>query len=102
MHTFIFFNTLFDFLFVNTIFFFIALFGVVFYSSNFIRFLINIEVMILLSNLNFVVISFILDDVLGQIFVVFVLAVAAAESAIGLSIFILYYRIIKSISIYSI
>lgn len=101
MTTFIVFNSLFEMIFLNVIIFGIAFFSAMLYSSNFIRLLVNIELMILVSNLNFIVFSFILDDLIGQIFVIFVLAVVAAESALGLAIFILYYRLYKTISIYS-
>ncbi len=101
MNTFIVFNSLLDTVFLNVIIFGIAFFSAMLHSSNFIRLLVNIELMILVSNLNFIVFSFILDDLIGQIFVIFVLAVVAAESALGLAIFILYYRIYKTISIYS-
>jgi len=52
-----------------------------------------IELVLLSVNLNFVIFSVYLDDFYGQIFSLFVLTVAAAESAIGLAILILYYRI---------
>lgn len=52
-----------------------------------------IELILLSVNLNFIVFSFYLDDSYGQIFSLFILTIAAAESAIGLAILILYYRI---------
>ena len=52
-----------------------------------------IELVLLSVNLNFIMFSVYLDDFYGQIFSLFILTVAAAESAIGLAILILYYRI---------
>jgi NADH-quinone oxidoreductase subunit K len=49
--------------------------------------------MLLSVNINFVVFSVFLDDLLGQIFTLIVLTVAAAESALGLAILIVYYRV---------
>jgi len=59
----------------------------------------GIELMLLSSNLNFIFFSLYLDDIYGQIFSLFILTVAASESAIGLAIIIAYYRIRGSISI---
>jgi NADH-quinone oxidoreductase subunit K len=55
--------------------------------------LVCIEIMLLSVSLNFIVFSVYLDDSLGQIFAIFVITVAAAEAAVGLGIFILYYKI---------
>ena len=59
----------------------------------------SIELMLLAININFVVFSVYLDDITGQIFALFVLTIAAAESAIGLAILVVYYRIKGIISI---
>ena len=53
----------------------------------------SIEIMLLAVNLNFIFFSIYLDDMLGQIFALYVLTVAAAESAIGLAILVVFYRI---------
>lgn len=58
-----------------------------------------IELVLLSINLNFILFSVYLDDFYGQIFSLFVLTIAAAESAIGLAILILYYRLRGKISI---
>jgi NADH-quinone oxidoreductase subunit K len=50
-------------------------------------------------NFNFIIFSVFLDDIVGQIFALFVLTVAAAESAIGLAILVVYYRIRGTVSI---
>lgn len=101
MLTFIEFNVLAYFVFINLSIFIFALFFVLFYSSNFIRLLVNVELMILAVNLNFIMFSFLLDDLVGQIFVIFILAIVASESAIGLAIFISYYRIYNTVLIYN-
>ena len=58
----------------------------------------SIELMLLAVNLNFLVFSIYLDDLIGQLFALLILTVAAAESAIGLAIIIIYFRIKKSIA----
>jgi len=58
----------------------------------------SLELALLAINLNFVCFSILIDDIVGQIFALLVLTVAAAESAIGLAIFILHYRIRGDIS----
>jgi NADH:ubiquinone oxidoreductase subunit K len=61
--------------------------------------LMSIELMLLAVNMNFLVFSVYLDDVLGQVFALFVLTVAAAESAIGLALLVVYYRIRGTIQV---
>jgi NADH-quinone oxidoreductase subunit K len=61
--------------------------------------LMSIELMLLAVNMNFLVFSVYLDDVLGQVFALFVLTVAAAESAIGLALLVIYYRIRGTIQV---
>jgi len=61
--------------------------------------LMSIELMLLAVNLNFLVFSVYLDDLMGQIFALFILTVAAAESAIGLALLVVYYRVRGSISV---
>ena len=53
----------------------------------------SIEIMLLAVNLNFIFFSVYLDDIIGQMFALYVLTVAAAESAIGLAILVVYYRL---------
>lgn len=76
----------------STIIFLFGLLGLVLNKRNLLIILMSIELMLLGLNLNFVVFSVYLDDILGQIFALYVLTVAAAESAIGLAIFTVYYR----------
>ena len=79
--------------------FIIGLWGIFVTRKNFIIILMSIEMMLLAINLNFIVFSVYLDDLLGQVFALFVLTVAAAESAIGLAILVVYYRLRGIISI---
>ena len=55
--------------------------------------------MLLAVNLNFVLFSIYLDDIVGQVFVLFILTIAATESAIGLAILVVYYRLKNTIRI---
>lgn len=61
--------------------------------------LISLELMLLAININFVTFSVLLDDMLGQIYAIAILAVAAAETSIGLALLIIYYRLRGGISI---
>ena len=79
--------------------FFIGLFGIFLNRKNVLTVIICIELILLSINLNLLISAFYLDDILGEIFVVFVLTVAAAESSIGLAILIIYYRLRGTISI---
>jgi NADH-quinone oxidoreductase subunit K len=88
-----------DFLFISFILFLIGILGIILNRKNVIIMLISIELMLLAVNLNFIVFSVFLDDLLGQIFSLFVLTVAAAESAVGLAIVVIYYRVRGSILI---
>ena len=81
------------FLFVAISLFFIGLCGIMLNRKNIILMLMSIELMFLGINFNFIIFSIFLDDILGQIFAFFILTVAAAESAIGLAILVIYYRI---------
>lgn len=59
----------------------------------------SIELLLLSINLNFAAFSVYLDDVVGQIFVLFILAIAAAESAVGLAIITIFYKLKSSIEL---
>jgi NADH-quinone oxidoreductase subunit K len=59
----------------------------------------SIELMLLAINFNLIVFSVFLDDIVGQLLALLILTVAAAESAIGLAILVIYYRIRGSIAI---
>ena len=84
----------------NIFLFILSLFGISFNRQNILVTLMCIELMLLSINLNFIIFSTYLDDFYGQIFSLFILTVAASESAIGLAIIILYYRIRGSISMH--
>ena len=62
----------------------------------------SIELLLLSINLNFIYFSVFIDDLIGQLFSLFILTVAAAESAIGLAIIIVFFKILGDISIYKI
>lgn len=66
--------------------------GIFINRKNVITILMSIELMLLAVNINFVAFSAYLQDLVGQIFVIFTLTVAAAEAAIGLAILVVYYR----------
>lgn len=87
------------FLFVAVILFLIGLSGIFLNRKNIIILLMSIELMLLAINFNFIVFSVFLDDVVGQLFALLILTVAAAESAIGLAILVIYYRIRGAIAI---
>lgn len=88
-----------NYLSVAMILFLIGVLGIVLNRKNLIVMLMSVELMLLAINLNFIVYSILLNDVMGQIFSLFVLTVAAAESAIGLAILIAYYRVRGSIAV---
>ncbi len=67
--------------------------------KNLIVLLMAIELMLLAVNLNFVAFSHFLHDLSGQVFVFFILTVAAAESAIGLAILVVLFRNLRSINV---
>lgn len=73
--------------------------GIFLNRKNIILMLMSIELMLLAVNLNFIFFSVFLDDMFGQIFALFVLTVAAAESAIGLAILVVYYRVRGTIAV---
>ena len=87
------------YLLVSVILFLIGVLGIFLVKKNIIIILMSIELMLLSININFVLFSVYLDDITGQIFALFILTVAAAESAIGLAILVVYYRIKGIISI---
>jgi NADH-quinone oxidoreductase subunit K len=81
--------------------FFVGLVGVLFNRRSIISVLVCIELLLLAVNLEFLFSSLILDDMLGYIFSLFVLSIAAAESAVGLSILVGYYKVRSNISVES-
>ena len=71
---------------VTSTLFFIGMLGLSLNRSNVIIMIMAIELMLLASNMNFLSFSIYLDDIVGQIFVIFILTIAATESSIGLAI----------------
>jgi NADH-quinone oxidoreductase subunit K len=87
------------YLILGAILFAISVIGIFLNRKNLIVLLMAIELMLLAVNMNFVAFSHFMQDVSGQIFVFFILTVAAAESAIGLAILIVLFRNLKSIHV---
>jgi NADH-quinone oxidoreductase subunit K len=77
---------------VAAILFTLGIFGIFLNRKNVIIILMSIELMLLAANINFVAFSAVRNDLVGQIFAMFVLTVAAAEAAIGLAILVVYFR----------
>ena len=75
--------------------------GIVLNRSNLIIMLMSIELMLLAISFSMTLFSVIIDSLIGQIFTIMVLTVAAAESAIGLAILVAYYRVRGSIAVKS-
>lgn len=84
---------------VITFLYLIGAIGLILNRRNILIIIIAIELMLLAINLNFITFSIYLDDILGQMFVLFILTVAATESSIGLAILIVFFRIKKTILI---
>jgi NADH-quinone oxidoreductase subunit K len=84
---------------VAAILFTLGIFGIFLNRKNVIIILMSIELMLLAVNINFVAFSAFLNDLVGQIFAMFVLTVAAAEAAIGLAILVVYFRNRGSIAV---
>ncbi len=87
------------FLVLGAILFAIAVIGIFLNRKNVIVLLMAIELMLLAVNLNFVAFSHYLGDTAGQVFVFFILTVAAAESAIGLAILVVLFRNLSTINV---
>jgi NADH-quinone oxidoreductase subunit K len=87
---------------LSAILFCIGLSGVFLNRKNIISLLMSIELILLSVNINFVAFSSFLGDLVGQIFAIFILTVAAAEAAIGLAILVIYFRNRQTIEIDSI
>jgi NADH-quinone oxidoreductase subunit K len=84
---------------VGAILFALGIFGIFLNRKNVIVILMSIELMLLAVNINFVAFSAEHDDLVGQVFAMFVLTVAAAEAAIGLAILVVYFRNRGSIAV---
>jgi|SRR6476660_6487560 NADH-quinone oxidoreductase subunit K len=89
--------SLLDYLVLTTSLYFIGLYGIVSNRTNLLIILICIEVVLFSIDINFVIFSVYLDDITGIAFALFVLTVASSESAIGLAIVVVYYRLQNNI-----
>ena len=88
----------FDISIVIFIIFITSIFGVLINKNNMIMIIVCFEIALLAVNMHLLVISIFVDDLLGQLFVLFILVIAAAESSIGLSLLITYYRVTGTVS----
>lgn len=87
------------YLILGALLFAISIIGIFLNRKNVIILLMAIELMLLAVNLNFIAFSYYLNDISGQVFVFFILTVAAAESAIGLAILVVLFRNIRTINV---
>lgn len=83
----------------NCLLFLISCMGILFTRQSILIILMCIELLLLSVNLNFITFSIYLDDIVGQLFSFFVLTVAASESAIGLAILIMCYRLRRDVTL---
>ncbi|NOX08589.1 MAG: NADH-quinone oxidoreductase subunit NuoK [Gammaproteobacteria bacterium] len=88
-----------DYLILGAILFALSMAGIFLNRKNVIIILMSIELMLLSVNMNFVAFSYYLNDIAGQVFVFFILTVAAAEAAIGLAILVVLFRNKRSINV---
>ncbi len=91
--------TLSHYLVLGAVLFAISIVGIFLNRKNVIILLMAIELMLLAVNTNFVAFSHFLGDISGQVFVFFILTVAAAESAIGLAILVVLFRNLRTINV---
>ena len=91
--------TLGHFLSLGAMLFALSVIGIFLNRRNLIVLLMAIELMLLAVNMNFVAFSYYLGDMHGQVFVFFILTVAAAESAIGLAILVVLFRSLNTIDV---
>ena len=84
---------------IAMILFLLGVSGIFLNRKNIIIFFFSVELMLLAVNFNFIIFSVYLDDLIGQVFALFIVTVAAAESAIGLAILVVYYRVRGTIGI---
>ena len=90
-----------EYLTVGIILFILGVLGIVLNRSNLIIMLMSIELMLLAISFLFLINSIVKDNLIGQIFTIVILTVAAGETAIGLAIIVAYYRVMGTIAIKS-
>ena len=88
-----------DYLVLGAILFCLSIAGIFLNRKNVIVLLMSLELLLLSANMNFIAFSHFLDDNAGQIFVFFILTVAAAEAAIGLAILVVLFRNKRTINV---
>jgi len=88
-----------NYLLVSCTLFLLGIWGIFLNRRNILVMLMSIELILLAVNFNFLVFSVYLDDLLGQLFSLFILTVAAAESSIGLALLVVYYRRQRTIAV---
>ncbi|MBI5450081.1 MAG: NADH-quinone oxidoreductase subunit NuoK [Gammaproteobacteria bacterium] len=88
-----------DYLILAAVLFCISLAGIFLNRKNILILLMSIELMLLAVNINFIAFSHFMSDIAGQVFVFFILTVAAAEAAIGLAILIVLFRNRRTINV---
>ena len=84
---------------LSLVLFLIGILGFVLNRKNIILMLISIEIMLLAVTLIILVVSLGFDDILGQVYAIYIITIAGAESAIGLGILVAFYRLRGSITI---
>ena len=77
---------------ISVILFHIGMLGLILNRGNILKTIMSLELLLLSVNLSFITFSLYLDDIVGQIFVLFILTLSATESSIGLSILAVYYE----------
>lgn len=82
---------------ISILIFIIGLFGIFYFRRNYLIILLFFEVLLLSVNYNLLIFSIAFNNIMGQVLILFILIVAGVESAIGLSILILYYRLTGNI-----
>jgi NADH-quinone oxidoreductase subunit K len=88
-----------EYLTLAAVLFMLSIVGIFINRRNVILLLMCVELMLLAVNFNFIIMSRFLDDIAGQVFVFFILTVAAAEAAIGLAILVVLFRSRRSIQV---
>jgi NADH-quinone oxidoreductase subunit K len=84
---------------LSCILFLIGFFGLFLVRKHLIMILISVELILLAININFTIFSIYLDDLVGQLYALMILTLAAAESSLGLALLIVYYRLKGGISV---
>nr|ANH09520.1 NADH dehydrogenase subunit 4L [Coeloseira compressa] len=84
---------------ISTFLFILSVIGIFLNQTNILVMLMSLEMMFLSVSFNLIFSSIYLDDIIGQVFSLLILTVAAAESSIGLAILVIYYRIRSNITV---